>query len=318
MTFTPKWKFDAALAAIVAVWFVGGRVVFRRLDLDVFLVQVTAILTFLFLSTALSLGPLSRLWLPAMRFIYNRRHLGVTTWALALCHFAVVMHYGNSWKLSNVLEVLPGQKLMGIPFTVFGMGALLILTVMALTSWDYFLHAWTPRTWKRVHMAVYAGYGLVVIHFTARFVGEPPVAWRFLGLLWLVALIVVALHVAASIQESRADRPLPVGSDRLVLLGTFVDLPEGRAATVHAGGERVAIVRKGGALYAISNVCPHQNGPLGEGRVRDGYLECPWHGYQFDPCTGLGPPGFADSVPAYELVHKGGQTYLRLPAGHRS
>ena len=80
---------------------------------------------------------------------------------------------------------------------------------------------------------------------------------------------------------------------------------------MHVGGERVAIVRKGGALYAISNVCPHQNGPLGEGVVRDGYLECPWHGYQFDPCTGLGPPGFSDSVPRYELVHKGGQTYLK-------
>jgi nitrite reductase/ring-hydroxylating ferredoxin subunit len=47
--------------------------------------------------------------------------------------------------------------------------------------------------------------------------------------------------------------------------------------------------------------------------VRDGYLECPWHGYQFDPCTGLGPPGFSDCVPRYELVTKGNQTYLRAP-----
>src|SRR5258705_11524041 len=69
---------------------------------------------------------------------------------------------------------------------------------------------------------------------------------------------------------------------------------------------------RAGTLYAISNVCPHQNGPLGEGVVRDGYLECPWHGYQFDPCTGLGPPGFADSVPTFELVTKGDQTYLRV------
>ena len=93
--------------------------------------------------------------------------------------------------------------------------------------------------------------------------------------------------------------------DGLVFLGTFADLPEGHAATVSVDGERVAVVRKDGTLWAISNVCPHQNGPLGEGRVRDGYLECPWHGYQFDPCTGLGPPGFTDSVPTYELVHKG-------------
>jgi nitrite reductase/ring-hydroxylating ferredoxin subunit/DMSO/TMAO reductase YedYZ heme-binding membrane subunit len=317
VTFTPKWKFDTALAAIVAVWFTGGRAIYRGLDLDVFLVQATALLAFLFLSTAISVGPLARLWPPATRFIYNRRHLGVTTWTLAVFHAAVVMHYGNSWKPANVLEVMPGQKLAGVPFTLFGVAALTILTVMALTSWDHFLHAWTPRGWKRLHMAVYAGYALVVIHFTARFVGEPPVKWRLLGLLWVAALTVTALHLAASIKESRGDRPAPVGADGLVLLGTFADLPDGRAVTVHVGGERIAVVRKGGALCAISNVCPHQNGPLGEGTVRNGYLECPWHGYQFDPCTGLGPPGFSDSVPTYDLVHKGKQTYLRLPASHR-
>ena len=65
MTFTAKWKFDAVLAAIVAAWFFGGRAIFRRPDLDVFLVQASAILTFLFLSAAISLGPLSRLWRPA-------------------------------------------------------------------------------------------------------------------------------------------------------------------------------------------------------------------------------------------------------------
>jgi nitrite reductase/ring-hydroxylating ferredoxin subunit/DMSO/TMAO reductase YedYZ heme-binding membrane subunit len=313
VTFTPKPRFDAVLAAIVAAWFFGGRALFSGPDFEVFLVRATAFLTFLFLSAAISLGPLARLWRPATRFIYNRRHLGVTTWTLAVFHAAVVMHYGNSWKPANLLEVLPGQTFLRIPFTLFGVGALTILTVMALTSWDYFLHAWTPRGWKRLHMAVYAGYALVVVHFTVRFVGEPPVKWRLLGLLWLIALVVAALHLAAAIKESRGDRPAPVGADGLVLLGTFTKLGEGRAVTVHVRGERIAVVRKNGALCAISNVCPHQNGPLGEGVVRDGYLECPWHGYQFDPCTGLGPPGFSDSVPRYELVTKGNQTYLRAP-----
>ena len=316
MTFTPKWKFDAGLAAIVAVWFIGGRALYRSIDLDVFLVQATAIIAFLFLSAAISVGPLSRLWPRAIHFIYNRRHLGVAAWSLAVFHAGVVMHYGNSWKPANVLEVLPGQKVAGIPFTLFGAGVLAILTAMAFTSWDYFLHTWTPRAWKRLHMAVYGAYALIVFHFTARFVGDPPVKWRFLVSLWLVALVVTALHLAASIKEARGDRPASVAADGLVLLGTFADLPEGRAVTVHVDGERIAVVRKGGALCAISNVCPHQNGPLGEGMIRDGYLECPWHGYQFDPCTGLGPPGFSDSVPTYELVPKGGQIYLRLPSPH--
>jgi len=309
--FTPKWKFDAVLAAIVAVWFFGGRAIWSGPDLDVFLVKATALLAFLFLSVAISLGPLARLWRPATHFIYNRRHLGVTTWALAVFHAAVVMHYGNEWNPANLLEVMPGQVFLRIPFTLFGVAALTILTVMALTSWDYFLHAWTPRGWKRLHMAVYGGYALIVVHFTARFVGEPPARWRPLVLLWLIALVVAALHLTAAIKEARGDRPAPAGADGLILLGTFTDLEEGRAVTVYVNGERIAVVRKDGALWAISNVCPHQNGPLGEGVVRNGYLECPWHGYQFDPYTGLGPPGFSDSVPRYDLLTKGNQTYLR-------
>ena len=102
--------------------------------------------------------------------------------------------------------------------------------------------------------------------------------------------------------------PLP-GSGETPVAPGFVDGKK----TVTLKGERIAVVRKNGALCAISNVCPHQNGPLGEGVVRDGYLECPWHGYQFDPCTGLGPPGFSDSVPRYDLITKGNQTYLRAP-----
>ena len=317
MTVSPKWAFDATLAVIVSVWFVGGRAIYRGLDLDVFLVQATAILTFLFLSAAISIGPLSRLWTPVIRLVYFRRHLGVATWALAMSHATVVMHYGNSWKPANVLEVLPAQKVAGIPFTLFGVGALVILSAMALTSWDYFLHAWTPQRWKRLHMAVYAGYALVVVHLTARFVGDPPVAWRLLGFLWVVALSVTALHLAAAIKEGRGDRQAGAAADGVMLLGDFRGLPEGRATTVHTCGERVAVVRKDGALYALSNVCPHQHGPLGEGMVRAGYLECPWHGYQFDPCTGLGPPGFSDSVPRYEIVSRGDRSYLRLDAsGH--
>ena len=141
------------------------------------------------------------------------------------------MHYGNNWKLANVLEVEPGQTFLRVPFTLYGMGALTILTVMALTSWDYFLHAWTPRRWKLLHMAVYAGYAFVVIHFTARFVGEHPVKWKPLVLLWLVALAVASLHLAAALKEARGDRPAPAGRDGLVLLGSFADLPEGRART---------------------------------------------------------------------------------------
>ncbi len=60
-------------------------------------------------------------------------------------------------------------------------------------------------------------------------------------------------------------------------------IPENRAKVVVASGERVAIFRYEGKISAVSSVCQHQNGPLGEGRVIDGCITCPWHGYQYRP-----------------------------------
>src|SRR5262249_5114227 len=68
------------------------------------------------------------------------------------------------------------------------------------------------------------------------------------------------------------------------------------------GSERVAVFRHGDVLSAVSNVCRHQNGPLGEGRIIDGCITCPWHGYQYRPDTGISPPPFDDRIPTYDLA----------------
>lgn len=312
MTVTAKWKFDATLAVIILGWFAGGRALFRGPDLSVFLTQAAAALAFLFLSATLGLGPLARLWRPATRLIYNRRHLGVTTWALGVFHATLVMHYGAKWKPSNLLIALPEERFLGIPFPLFGAAALAILSAMAATSWDYFFHAWGAPAWKRLHMAVYAAYGLIVVHALTRLASSPgPIPWKIQAPFFAVVGAVAALHLAAALKEALKDRQAPARQDGLVRLGDFSQLPEGRAATAFTGGERIAVVRMDGALYALSNVCTHQNGPLGEGCVRGGYLECPWHGYQFDPRTGQAPPGFDDAVPTYPTVTIDGVTYLK-------
>jgi pyruvate oxidase len=73
------------------------------------------------------------------------------------------------------------------------------------------------------------------------------------------------------------------------------ELPEGRVKTVTASVHSMALTHIDGAYYAMENRCPHQGGPLGEGSIevgKDGscMLRCPWHGWDFDPKTGL-PPG---------------------------
>jgi pyruvate oxidase len=77
------------------------------------------------------------------------------------------------------------------------------------------------------------------------------------------------------------------------------ELPEGRVKTVSAGPHTFAITHFDGSYAALSNRCPHQGGPLGEGAIEKGMLRCPWHGYDYCPLDGSSP--FGDSVPTFPL-----------------
>ena len=94
-----------------------------------------------------------------------------------------------------------------------------------------------------------------------------------------------------------------------------VDVPaEGRVRSVTVDGRTVALARCGGRLGALENRCPHQGGPLGEGSIENGWLRCPWHGYDYDPLTGRPPEGFSDGPAAYEVADRPGGVYVRIPA----
>ena len=89
------------------------------------------------------------------------------------------------------------------------------------------------------------------------------------------------------------------------------DLPENRVTTVTAGHTQVAISHFEGKICALNNSCPHQGGPLGEGSIENGILRCPWHGWDYHPCTGKAP-GFDDGVEAYEVKEENGAVFVGL------
>jgi 3-phenylpropionate/trans-cinnamate dioxygenase ferredoxin subunit len=64
------------------------------------------------------------------------------------------------------------------------------------------------------------------------------------------------------------------------------DIPSGRVKVVEVGDEDVALCNVGGEIFAIANVCTHDNGPLGEGYLLGDEIECPRHGARFNVRTG--------------------------------
>jgi nitrite reductase/ring-hydroxylating ferredoxin subunit len=89
--------------------------------------------------------------------------------------------------------------------------------------------------------------------------------------------------------------------DDFIKVAKTSDLAEDETMMVEVGEKRIVLSNIGGKFYAIGEVCPHAEGPLSEGLVEDGEVECPWHGSRFDLRTGE-----ATSPPADEAVPKYG------------
>jgi len=123
---------------------------------------------------------------------------------------------------------------------------------------------------------------------------------------------VLGLHLAAAQKEKRLDTAAvsAPGDDGYVDAGPVAAIPENRARIILLAGERVAIFKYDGKISAVSNVCQHQNGPLGEGKIVDGCITCPWHGYQYLPDTGASPPPFGERVPTFNVRVKNGHVWI--------
>src|SRR4029079_18361920 len=127
----------------------------------------------------------------------------------------------------------------------------------------------TAPVWKSLHMLVYVAYALIVLHVALGVLQAErhPLLAVLLGL-GLATLVV--LHAVAGLRERDLDRGSLARDDGFVEVCRVGEIREQRARIVTLAGERVAVFRYDGKVSAISNVCQHQNGPLGEGRIVDG------------------------------------------------
>jgi nitrite reductase/ring-hydroxylating ferredoxin subunit/DMSO/TMAO reductase YedYZ heme-binding membrane subunit len=263
----------------------------------------------------LCIGPLARLdarWLP---LLYNRRHLGVTMALLALAHatFALIQFHALG-DVNPFVSLLTGsadiRRVSTFPFELAGVAALIILLLMAATSHDYWLSILQPQAWKALHMLVYVAYVLLLVH-VAFGAMQSEHGLLLPALLGIGAVVVFALHVVAGRREGVSDRAVPARApDGWVDAGPAGTMQEGRARMAAVGADKVAIFRHDGRLFGVSNVCRHQNGPLGEGRIVDGCITCPWHGYQYLPHNGQSPPPFTERIETYNLRVVDGHVFV--------
>ena len=108
--------------------------------------------------------------------------------------------------------------------------------------------------------------------------------------------------------------------DSWIDVGDSAELGRKPVQQVSIGRARIALTFQDGQFGAISGVCNHVGGPLGEGRLDGDYVVCPWHYWKFHCRTGRGEPGFEDDrVPAHDVRVESGRVLVRsVPSSTRN
>lgn len=304
-----KKSYDKVLwlgIALLVVSFVSLQFIFApEITAETLIIRTSSLVAVVLLHFILLIGPLARLNAAYLPLLYNRRHLGVSMFFFALIHggFSMIQFHalGDINPVASIF--LSNTKYLAIsqfPFQVLGFFALIIFFLMAATSHDFWLKNLTPRIWKALHMCVYVAYASVVLHVALGILQYEtnPVYWV---LLVLGFGSISGLHLAAG---WKARNWLQLQQKQLEEAGYYAvcsvrEIPENCAKAVFINGENIAIFKYGDQVSAVNNVCRHQLGPLAEGRIVDGCITCPWHGYQYLAHNGQSPPPFTEKLETY-------------------
>ena len=99
----------------------------------------------------------------------------------------------------------------------------------------------------------------------------------------------------------------------LINVGALSALPPDGVMEVVVARHPYAVCHVEGAVHALDGVCPHHGGPLGQGRIHEGRVVCPFHLWEFDCRTGEYDYDSRLRVATYEVRVEGGDILLQVP-----
>jgi nitrite reductase/ring-hydroxylating ferredoxin subunit len=94
---------------------------------------------------------------------------------------------------------------------------------------------------------------------------------------------------------------------------TSSSLPEGGSFELIDGEKIVALFRYQGELFALDGICMHQGGPLAKGKVSNGCVTCPWHGWQYWLKSGDNAVTEKPMLETYAVREDDGNVFIDLP-----
>ena len=87
-------------------------------------------------------------------------------------------------------------------------------------------------------------------------------------------------------------------------------LKEGRGKAVYLNGNKIALFRSNGKVYALRDFCPHRGAPLSDGYVENGCSVCVYHEWKFHLEDGTFDHNEQVKIPTYEVKEENGKIYI--------
>lgn len=271
------------------------------------------------------LGDFNHRWLSALfRPMRPVKDLLNGTWLGHPLHSAITDVPIGSLTVSVVLDVI-GQPV--------GADVALLATVLFMAAAavagaaDYVDTDGTARSRATLHSTIMVIALVVLVVSLVLRAGSPadrtvPIALSIVGLLLVTAGAFVGGDVVYALGNMVSRHAFRGGGTKWIRLEIegvtdLATLPVAAPVKARAGINDIVLVRIGATVHAMHAVCAHAGGPLAQGTVVDGCLECPWHGSRFWVDNGrlARGPALYDQ-PAYELreAESGGYEVRRIQA----
>jgi nitrite reductase/ring-hydroxylating ferredoxin subunit/uncharacterized membrane protein len=232
-------------------------------------------------------------------------------------HPALIVVPLGAWTSALVLDLISPRRSARAARALTGVGVVSAVPV-AMTG----AHDWmdTAGAERRVGLVHAAANGVALVFFT--------MSWwhrrrgrRLLGMVngWLGALAsgaggFLGGHLVYRRGVGVTPTAFEAGPTEWSQVARSEEVRDGQPHLVRAEGAALVLVRREGRLHCLENRCAHRGGPLHEGRLRNGAIECPWHSSVFrlsDGAVLAGPSAIPQ--PAYEVREEEGVVSVRRP-----
>jgi nitrite reductase/ring-hydroxylating ferredoxin subunit/uncharacterized membrane protein len=195
----------------------------------------------------------------------------------------------GAWTSSFVLDAIGGERTEQAADALVGLGVLASAPT-ALTGLADWVDTWGPTARVgTVHaLGNLAAASVYALSWIARKRGarEVGVALGMLGMAIASGTAYLGGHLVFGRGVGVDSSVFEHGPKKWTAVAEESDLPARGALAVRAGDTEIALFRQDGWVCAIAERCSHRGAPLHEGEVKNGRVTCPWHGSEFDVCSG--------------------------------